>query len=101
MDRTVSDQQSSTDADVLLKIEYQYGIGAYSEKKPLPAIIANISVESIPENRTLMKNTWITHSCEKHNYTLDDYAKDNGKIYKQCFEEMVEQFGQNLVNIFF
>lgn len=102
LDRSLSgEQRRSNDADVLMKIEYKYGIGAYVENKPLPAMIAKISVESLPDNRTLMKNTWTACGCEQRNYTIGDYAKDDGRIYKQCFEEMVEQFGRNLVNVFY
>jgi hypothetical protein len=91
----------STDADVLLKIKYRYGIGAYNKQKPFPAMIAQISVESLSENKMLMKNIWMASGCENRSYTLDDYAKNGGEIYKRCFEEMVEQFGRNLVNVFF
>lgn len=89
-------ESKSVDADALLKIEYKYGIGARDKQKQLPAITATVSIESIPDNRTLMKDTWIAYSCEEHNYTIDDYAKNGGEIYRRCFEEMVEQFGRNI-----
>lgn len=90
----------STDADALLRIEYRYGIGAYSKGKLFPAMTASISVESLPEKRTLMKDIWIASACENRDYTIEDYAKDGGEKYKRCFEEMVERFGRSLAGLF-
>ena len=96
LDMATWDKREGADADVLLKIEYRFGIGALEKQKPLPAIMALVSVESLSDNRILMKDTWVAHSCEEQGYTIDDYAKDGCAIYKRCFEQMIEQFGRDL-----
>jgi hypothetical protein len=101
LDRASTKDKSGHDGDALLKIEYRYGIGALEEKRPLPAVIANISVLSLPDNRLLMKNLWTAFACERRDYTIDDYARDGGRLYRQCFEEMAERFGRDLVSTFF
>jgi hypothetical protein len=100
----ITSAESSIAADALLKIEYKYGIGVPYERKPLPAITATVSIESLPDNQTLTKEdwkAWIDSSCVEYDYTLDDYAKNGGELYRRCFEQIVEQFGRNVANTYF
>jgi hypothetical protein len=100
----ITSGESSIAADALLKIEYKYGIGAPYERNPLPAITAIVSIESLPGNQTLMQddwNAWMASSCVEYDYTLDDYAKNNGELFKRCFEQIVEKFGRDVAKTYF
>jgi hypothetical protein len=97
----ITSEEKDNCPDTLLKIEYRYGIGAVTEKKPVPAIVANISVISIPENKRMMRDTMIVYSCDDNDYTLADYAENNGKVYRQCFGEIVEKLCQQLATSYF
>jgi len=94
-------ERKDNGSDVVLEIDYSHGIGAFAEERPLPAIVARISVRSIPEQATIMSDTLLTYSCDDHYYTLADYAANNGEIYKQCFRKIVEKLSQRLANIYF
>jgi hypothetical protein len=94
-------EQHNSNPDTLLKIEYRYGIGAFTEKKPVPAIVADISAISLPENKKIMSDTIIMYSCDTNNYTLADYAENNGTIYKQCFSEIVEKLIHRIAIVYF
>ena len=93
--------QTNSQPDALLKIDYKYGIGAFVEKRPLPAVIAKVSVLKLPESAKLMSDIVIMYSCNENNYTLDDYAKDKGKLYRQCFNEIADKLGQRIVGFYF
>ncbi|HTZ18849.1 MAG TPA: hypothetical protein VMB78_10470 [Dissulfurispiraceae bacterium] len=93
--------QTNNQPDALLKIDYKYGIGAFVEKKPLPAVIARVSVLRLPESTKLMSDIVIMYSCDDNNYTLDDYAQNKGKIYRQCFNEIADKLGERIVGFYF
>lgn len=88
-------------ADTLVRISYQYGIGAFGKGHPIPALAAQISVVAAGDNKTLMQDTLTVHACEEKDYSLADYAKEDGRLYKECFQEMAEQFGRRLVGRYF
>jgi hypothetical protein len=94
-------ERKNNGSDVVLEIDYSYGIGAFSEERPLPVIVARISVRCVPEHEIIMSDTVVTYSCDDHYYTLADYAANNGEIYKQCFREIAEKLSQRLANIYF
>jgi hypothetical protein len=98
---SISNAQKGNYPDTLLTIEYRYGLGAFVENEPLPAIMASVSVISIPENRKLMTDTIMTYGCSGNAYNLVDYARDKGEIYRRCFEEVVEEFGERLAGRYF
>lgn len=97
----ISGDDKNIHPDTLLTIEYRYGLGALVESRPVPAIVANISVVNIPENREMMRDSMVSYSCSENNYTLADYAGDKGKIFRQCFSELVESFCQGLASSYF
>lgn len=101
LDESAFNNGPSSAYDTLLKIEFKYGIGAYQKDKPLTAMDAKVSVISLQENKRMMTDFVTSYGCSENNYTLEDYAKDNGKIYKQCFNEMADYFSKKLANQYF
>lgn len=93
-----SDEQKGNKPDTLLIVDYTYGIGAWVKEKPVPAIVANVSVRSVPKNETLMSDTVVSYSCDGNNYTLANYAENGGEKYRACFRQVVDDLARRIAD---
>ncbi len=85
----------ANNADLLLLIDFVYGLIVSKYEKPKTVIPATISAISTDEKKLIMFDTFRTGYEYKQGQTLVEYAADNAKLFKEDFNEAVKKIAFN------
>ena len=85
-------KDSAQDLDAVAEISYIYGIGAYTEDSVRTAISADIVIKRNTNQDILADFSHKVEKASKSPCTLEDYACNNGMLFKNDFAEATKSF---------
>ncbi|MBN4076533.1 hypothetical protein JYT16_02325 [Gemmatimonas aurantiaca] len=88
-------------ADIILEINYVYGVATYSTIASCSAVIrAYVKVIRVSDGELLLRKVLSSDAVYRHGYVIDDLADEDGEVYKRELENATIAFTHILVKEF-
>lgn len=78
------------EADTMLKIDFYYGLAAYSGEKPSAAIVGNILVYDVKTKELLMKKAILSDQYFREGRTVPEFSDNGAELFKEDIIEAVD-----------
>jgi hypothetical protein len=78
------------EADTMLKIDFYYGLAAYSGEKASAAIVGNILVYDVKTKELLMKKAILSDQYFRKGRTVPEFSDNSAELFKKDIIEAVD-----------
>ena len=89
------DLDMADNTDLLLLVDFVYGLGVSKYEKPKTVILASISAIRTSDKKLIMFDTFRTGYEYKQGHSLDEYVSDGAKLYREDFNEAARTIAFN------